>query len=258
MNEMHESVTAGRPGGFAVELEHISKQFGKRIVLENVTFRVESGEAFCLLGRSGIGKSVTLKIIDGLIKPDSGRVLIQGTEIEHRDSARLVEIRKQIGFLFQSAALFDSLSVSENVAFPLRRHTRKADREIREIVEQKLEEVELGGEGDKMPAELSGGMKKRAGLARALALDPGILLIDEPSSGLDRITAGEIYNLLLGLKKKSKVSMVVVTHDVVGADRFADRFAVLDEGRNAGCGTLEELARSDNPLVRELAAGSET
>ncbi len=175
-------------------------------MLDDVGFQVATAEAFCLLGRSGAGKSVILKTIIGLIKPDRGRVLIEDKEIQKLDSATLASVRKKVGFLFQNAALFDSISVGENVAFPLRRHTRKSELEIQGIVEEKLKEVELEKEGSKMPAELSGGMKKRAGLARALALEPSILLIDEPSSGLDRITASEIYELLLRLRRRSRTS----------------------------------------------------
>lgn len=242
----------------AVRFENVSKSFDGKKILERVSFQVGAGEAFCLLGRSGTGKSVTLKLMIGLIKPDEGIVSIHGSEIQNLNPRRLSDARKSVGFLFQNAALFDSISVSENVAFPLRRHTRKSEKEIRAVVREKLEEVELAQEGNKMPSQLSGGMAKRAGLARALALDPNILLVDEPSSGLDRITATEIYQLLLELKKKKKVTLVVVTHDVTGARTFADRFAVLDRGKIAGCGTADELAHSDNPLVRDLSQGSET
>lgn len=242
----------------AVRMEHVSKVFGSRKVLDDVTFQVDRGKAFCLLGRSGTGKSVTLKILIGLIKPDKGRVLIRGDEVENLEPAKLAEVRKSVGFLFQNAALFDSITVAENVAFPLRRHTDKKEDEIQAIVRERLSEVELEKEGGKMPAELSGGMSKRAALARALALEPNILLVDEPSSGLDTITASEIYELLLRLKKKQNVTLIAVTHDVVGARVFADRFAVLDRGRIAGTGTADDLAKSDNPLVRDLAAGSQT
>lgn len=242
----------------AVELEHVSKTFAAQEVLKDVSFQVAQGKAFCLLGRSGTGKSVTLKIMIGLIKPERGKVLIQGNAIQDLHATELENARKKIGFLFQNGALFDSISVFENVAFPLRRHTRKSEREIRDIVEEKLQEVELGDQGKKMPSELSGGMSKRAALARALALDPTILLVDEPSTGLDRITANEIYELLLQLKKKKHVTMVVVTHDVPGAVRFVDRFAILNQGRIIACGTMDDLARSDNQLVHELLQGSET
>lgn len=247
-------MNSGQP---AVELNHISKAFEGRMVLEDITFQVDTGQAFCLLGRSGMGKSVTLKIIIGLVKPDRGTVRVQGDEIQSADTEKLAAVRKRIGFLFQEAALFDSISVAENVAFPLRRHTKRSEGEIRAIVQEKLKEVELEKEGNKMPAELSGGMSKRAGLARALALDPSILLIDEPASGLDSITASEIHELLLRLKKKQNVTMVVVTHDVRGAQTFADRFAVLDHGKIVSIGTADELAASENSLVRNLATGSE-
>jgi len=255
---MESNKLASDQDGPAVRLEHVSKAFGGRKVLEDVTFHVDSGKAFCLLGRSGMGKSVTLKIVIGLIKPDQGRVFIKQNEIETLGPPKLAEVRKSVGFLFQNAALFDSITVAENVAFPLRRHTDKSEGEIQAIVREKLSEVELEKEGGKMPSELSGGMGKRAGLARALALDPSILLVDEPSSGLDRITASEIYQLLLQLKKKQKVTLIAVTHDMVGARVFADRFAVLDQGRIAAVGTADDLANSNNRLIHDLAAGSVT
>lgn len=241
-----------------VRLEDVSKSFGQKTVLKGVSFEVQAGEAFCLLGRSGIGKSVTLKLIDGLIKPDCGHILIGGRNISALDARGLSEVRKKMGFLFQDAALFDSINVGENVAFPLRRHTRKPEREIQEIVREKLREVRLEGQEKKMPAQLSGGMRKRAGLARALALDPEILLIDEPSSGLDRITASEIDDLLLELKQKRKVTLIVVTHNIAGARRFADRFAVLNGGAIIAEGAPEELAASKDLLVRQLASGVES
>lgn len=241
----------------AVQLDGVSKSFGGKTVLDGLTFQVGVGEAFCILGRSGTGKSITLKLIIGLIKPERGRILINGTDISTADPRTLTDVRKHIGFLFQDAALFDSINVGENVAFPLRRHTRKSKGDIEAIVQEKLKEVELEGQEKKMPAELSGGMRKRAGLARALALDPGLLLVDEPSSGLDRITASEIDELLLGLKNKRKVTLVVVTHDITGARKFADRFAVLDRGKIAACGTPDELAASQNQLVRQLASETE-
>ena len=251
MNENHDRRAA-------VRLDHVSKSFGDRTVLEDVSFQVGTGEAFCLLGRSGVGKSVTLRLMIGLIKPDRGKIFVQGHEMQAIEREELGEARKKIGFLFQGAALFDSISVFENVAFPLRRHTKKSEEEIRAVVQEKLDEVELSKEGKKMPSELSGGMQKRAGLARALALDPAVLLVDEPSSGLDHITAKEIYELLLNLKQSRHVTLVAVTHDVAGARKFADRFAVLNEGKIVACGSPEDLAGSDNPVVRELAAGVET
>lgn len=258
MKGMDDTQATENPNLPAVELEHVSKSFAGRTVLDDVSLRVARGETFCILGRSGSGKSVTLKIMIGLIQPDGGKVRIHGDEVRHGDIEGLVKLRKSVGFLFQNAALFDSISVAENVAFPLQRHTRKSEEEIQEIVQTRLKEVGLENEGGKMPSELSGGMSKRAGLARALALQPRILLVDEPSSGLDRITADGIYELLLQLKNNRKETMVVVTHDPTGVTKFADTFAVLHGGRIAECGTLEALARSGDEMVRQLAAGSET
>jgi phospholipid/cholesterol/gamma-HCH transport system ATP-binding protein len=243
--------------GPVVRVEHVSKSFGGRKVLDDLSFKVGSGEAFCLLGRSGIGKSVTLKLLIGLLKPDSGTIFIQDAEIPKLDGDELTQARKKIGFLFQSAALFDSISVRNNVAFPLRRHTNKSEKEIRQIVEEKLRSVELEKDADKMPSELSGGMQKRAGLARALALDPPVILVDEPSSGLDQITAGEIYDLLRRLKEKRHVTLIAVTHDVPGAKIFADRFAVLAHGKIVACGTAEDLENSNDEDVRQLASGAQ-
>lgn len=244
--------------GPAVRLENVTKSFDNRKVLDDVSFNVAHGEAFCLLGRSGTGKSVTLKLIIGLLAPDRGRVYVEGEEIQTLDPAQLSNARKKIGFLFQSSALFDSITVADNVAFPLRRHTNKSKDEILAIVQDRLKDVELGEEAGKMPSELSGGMRKRIALARALVLHPRILLIDEPSSGLDSITAREIYDLLLSLKKKHEATLICVTHDAAGARKFADRFAVLDRGKILASGLADDLEHSRNPLVRDLAVGAET
>lgn len=241
----------------AIRLENVTKAFDGHKVLEDITFQVGAGEAFCLLGRSGTGKSVTLKLIIALLRPDGGKILIDGEDVLSLEESALHATRKKVGFLFQNAALFDSISLNENLAFPLRRHTDKSDKDIEAIVKEKLDAVGLGNDGAKMPSDLSGGMRKRAGLARALVLDPPILLVDEPSSGLDHITAGEIHELLGRLKEKKHTSLLVVTHDPLGVRRFADRLAVLDEGRIVACGSFEALENSDNNLVRELARGSE-
>jgi phospholipid/cholesterol/gamma-HCH transport system ATP-binding protein len=241
----------------AVRLEDVSKAFGGRPVLRDLSFEVECGEAFCLLGRSGTGKSVTLKLIIGLLKADTGRVFIEGNDIGAMSGADLSAVRKRVGFLFQNAALFDSISVAENLAFPLRRHTKKRPDEIESIVHEKLKQVELENDGDKMPADLSGGMRKRAGLARALVLDPPILLVDEPSSGLDRITAREIDELLSRLKNQEKRTLIIVTHDVTGARQFADRMAVLDKEKIVATDTPDRLEQSENQLVRELVTGAQ-
>ena len=236
----------------AVRLDRVSKAFGTRRVLDDVSFEVPAGSGFVILGRSGTGKSVTLRHIVGLMTPDRGRVFVGADEISGLSGAELSRVRRTIGFLFQNAALFDSISVGENVAFPLRRHTQLPDREVRERAAAKLEAVGLGSEYDKMPAALSGGMRKRAGLARALALDPPILLVDEPSAGLDPITADEIDELLLGLKERGGTTLIVVTHDLASARRLGDTLLMLHEGRIVAQGTSADLERSSDPLVRSF------
>ena len=236
-------------GQAAITLDHVTKSFDNRKVLDEVTLEVEEGSAFCLLGRSGTGKSVTLKHIIGLMKPDSGQVLVGGKDVASLSGRELSDVRRSMGFLFQNAALFDSISVGENVAFPLRRHTDWPDAKIRDTARARLADVGLEDDYDKMPADLSGGMKKRAGLARAMVLDPKILLVDEPSAGLDPIPAGEIDDLLVDLKKKG-ATIVVVTHNIPSARHIGDELAMLHEGRLVARGTAEELDKSDDPLVR--------
>jgi phospholipid/cholesterol/gamma-HCH transport system ATP-binding protein len=233
----------------AVRFEHVSKSFGDRTVLDDVTFTVPRSRAFCLLGRSGTGKSVTLRHIIGLVKPDRGRVLVEGQDISALNGRELSAVRKRMGFLFQGAALFDSMSVGDNVAFPLRRHTKLAEDEILRRARAKLADVGLEPEFDKMPADLSGGMQKRAGLARAMALDPSILLVDEPSAGLDPLTAHEIDQLLMQ-RKRGGTTLVVVTHNIPSARLLGDDFAVLHEGRIVAQGSAQELDASTDPLVQ--------
>lgn len=239
-------VADGRP---VIRLEGVTKAFNGRKVLDDVTIEVAAGTGFCLLGRSGTGKSVTLKHIIGLLKPDAGRVFVGDKAVNELAGAELAELRQGMGFLFQNAALFDSLSVGENVAFPMRRHIDWPDAKIREAAKAKLADVGLEGDYDKMPSELSGGMKKRAGLARAMALDPAILLVDEPSAGLDPITAGEIDDLLVALKKKG-TTLVVVTHNIPSARHIGDQLAFLHDGHVVARGTAAELDRSEDQLVR--------
>jgi phospholipid/cholesterol/gamma-HCH transport system ATP-binding protein len=238
----------------AVRLEHVTKSFGERKVLDDVSFDVPEGSAFIILGRSGTGKSVTLRHIIGLVQPDSGKVYVRGDQISGLRGAGLALARKQIGFLFQNAALFDSISVGENVAFPLRRHTKLPDREIRARAEEKLRSVGLEREYDKMPADLSGGMKKRAGLARAMALEPKVLLVDEPSAGLDPITSAEIDDLLAGLKGQGGTTLIVVTHNIPSARHIGDELLMLHEGRIVARGTPADLERSDNAMVQAFMA----
>lgn len=244
-----------RPAGGepAVRLEHVSKSFGAHKVLDDVSFDVTEAKAFCLLGRSGTGKSVTLKHIIGLVRPDEGKVFVGGRDLTALDARTMAETRRQLGFLFQSAALFDSMTVGENVAFPLRRHTDLSDADVRRRAREKLHDIGLEHEFDRMPADLSGGMRKRVGLARAMALDPSVLLVDEPSAGLDPITTGEIDELLVGLKRKG-TTLVVVTHNIPSARMIGDELAVLHEGRVIARGTAAELDESDHPLVQAFMA----
>ena len=235
-----------------IEFKDVSKSFGTRTVLKEVSFSVAEGTAFVLLGRSGTGKSVTLKLICGLLKADSGSVIVCDEDITRFESDELAPTRKKIGFLFQSAALFDSMTVGENVAFPLRRNTTKAVGEIRDEAKSILEKVGLGKEYDSMPADISGGMRKRAGIARALAMEPSILLIDEPSAGLDPITSTEIDDLLIGIKTNQNATLVVVTHNMPSARRIADRMAFLDNGQLLAQGTAEELEQSEHQMVRDF------
>jgi phospholipid/cholesterol/gamma-HCH transport system ATP-binding protein len=233
----------------AVRFDHVSKAFGALTVLDDISFDIPAGQAFCLLGRSGTGKSVTLRHIVGLVQPDEGKVFVEDRDIVRLPALQLADARKHMGFLFQNGALFDSISVGENVAFPMRRHTDWSDAEIRERATKKLADVGLEKDYDKMPADLSGGMKKRAALARAMALDPPILLVDEPSAGLDPITAGEIDELL-ARTKQAGTTLVVVTHNIPSARTIGDVFAVLQDGRILATGTLDALESSDEPLVQ--------
>jgi phospholipid/cholesterol/gamma-HCH transport system ATP-binding protein len=236
----------------AVVFEHVSKAFGPKQVLRDVSFEVPSGQALCILGRSGTGKSVTLKLLISLLKPDQGKIWIEEDEITDLSEANLSKVRRKMGFLFQDAALFDSFSLYDNLALPLQRLTDKTREEIDSVVTKVLGQVGLAGDKAKMPAALSGGMRKRAGLARALVLEPKILLADEPSSGLDRITASEIDELLLRQKTEHQTTVIVVTHDVHGARRVGDRFAVFDKGDLIAYGTSSQVERSEHETARKL------
>jgi phospholipid/cholesterol/gamma-HCH transport system ATP-binding protein len=233
----------------AIRMEGLTKTFGAQQVLSGIDLEVACGETLTVLGRSGTGKSVMLKLVIGLQKPDSGEIEVNGEKITSMPLDELNRVRKSVGFLFQNAALYDSLTVEENVAFPLRRHAALNDAERRDRVSELLSRVSMEDAREKTPADLSGGMKKRVGLARALALDPKIMLLDEPTAGLDPITAGEINELIRELQTERGMSSIVVTHDLRSVETVADRVAMLNEGAILFDGTLADLKQSDDPFV---------
>ena len=240
-----------------VVVKDLRKTFGSQTVLNGISFQVAQGETVAVLGRSGTGKSVLLKLLVGLQTPDSGSVCIHGQELASLNVSQLNEVRKKMGFLFQQAALYDSLCVEDNVSFPLSRHTKMPAAERKQRARELLANVGMEKDLEKLPSQISGGMQKRVGLARALALDPDVLLFDEPTAGLDPITAAEIGNLILELKRRRKMTAVVVTHDIHGARRFSDRLLLLDEGKVLIEGTFEDLQKSrDQFVVQFLRDGS--
>ena len=237
----------------AVAVEDLSKSFGSQNVLNGISLAVGRGETLAVLGRSGTGKSVLLRLIIGLEKPDSGSVRIHGQDIADLALDQMGEIRKKMGFLFQHAALYDSLTVEQNVAFPLLHHKKEMSKSERgDRVKELLAEVGMESALAKMPSDISGGMQKRVGLARALALEPDILLLDEPTAGLDPISSGEIDDLILKLQQEHHTASIVVTHDLHSAKTVADRLALLNEGDIVIQGTFEELQESDIEFVREF------
>ncbi|AFN73769.1 Putative ABC transport system ATP-binding protein [Melioribacter roseus P3M-2] len=236
-----------------IEIENLSKRFGQLIVLDDVSLEVSKGENLVVFGRSGQGKSVLLKCIIGLLNPDSGNIIIDGKSIINLDLNELNKVRKNIGFLFQSAALYDSMTVRENLAFPLKRNfPNLTEKEINDKVEYTLELVSLEHAIDKMPSELSGGMKKRIGLARSIITDPRLMLYDEPTTGLDPITSKEISELILNLQNKFNMTSVIVTHDLICAEIIADRAIFLKDAKIAYEGTIEELTKSNDPFLKNF------
>src|ERR1700690_3737704 len=241
----------------AIAVEALHKSFGSQRVLNGVTLTVGRGETLAVLGRSGTGKSVLLRLIIGLEKPDSGSIRIQGQDITGLGLDQLGDIRIKMGFLFQHAALYDSLTVEQNVAFPLQHHKKEmSESEQGDRVKQLLAEVGMEGHLDKTPSDISDGMQKRVGLARALALEPDILLLDEPTAGLDPISSGEIDDLVLKLQQQYRMASIVVTHDLHSAKAIADRLALLHQGNVAIEGTFEDLQNSDVECVRDFLKNS--
>lgn len=239
-----------------IEIINLHKSFGDHHVLRGVNLTVEKGESMTVIGGSGSGKSVLIKHIIGLLFPDKGRVIVDGRVLNNLDEHALNETRKKFGMLFQGAALFDSLTVWENVGFAIKQHTKMSDRDIRKITTEKLSHVGLKDVEDKMPSELSGGMKKRVGLARAIAMDAAIILYDEPTTGLDPITADSINDLIVDLKKKLGVTSVAITHDMHSAYKISDRIAMLYKGEILEVGTPDQIRNSPSPIVQQFITGS--
>ncbi len=239
-----------------IEVIDVHKSFGDLQVLRGVNLSVEKGESMTVIGGSGSGKSVLLKHIIGLLFPDKGRVIVDGQSLNDLDEYGLNELRKKFGMLFQMAALFDSLTVWENVGFSLKQHTNLSDKEIRKIATEKLALVGLKDVEDKMPAELSGGMKKRVGLARAICMDAAIILYDEPTTGLDPIAADAINDLIVDLRKKLGVTSVTITHDMHSAYKISDRIAMLYKGEILEIGTPDQIRNTTNPIVHQFITGS--
>jgi phospholipid/cholesterol/gamma-HCH transport system ATP-binding protein len=252
-NPVKQGNEKGEGTAAVVVVEDVRKSFGRHTVLNGISLSVGRGETLAVLGRSGTGKSVLLRLIIGLEKPDSGSVRIHGEDFAGLALDQLGEIRKKMGFLFQHAALYDSLTVGENVAFPLQHHRGAMSKSERaDCVNQLLAEVGMEGNLEKMPSDISGGMQKRVGLARALALDPEILLLDEPTAGLDPISSAEIGELILKLQRERQMASVVVTHNLHSAKTIANRLAILNEGDVVIDGTYEDLQQSEIVFVKEF------
>ncbi len=240
----------------AVEFIEVHKSFGRNHVLRGLNMGLPDGKISMIIGPSGTGKSVCIKHIVGLLYPDQGDVIVHGKSVPSLPDEELFELRKKFGVLFQDGALFGSLTLYDNVAFPLRQHTEKSEEEIAEIVNRRMKEVGLGGEGQKMPNELSGGMRKRSGFARALVLDPEIVLFDEPDSGLDPVRTALLCELIKEVHAENGGCYCVITHDIMSARRVAEHLCVLWKGRIVESGPAEELFASENPFVRQFLSGA--
>ena len=238
-----------------IEVRHLEKRFGEQTVLDDVSFQIENGESVAIIGRSGIGKSVLLKHLIGLLKPDEGEVLIDGENIVPMNERQLLHVRQKFGMLFQGAALFDSMTVAENVAFALRRNARWTEAEVARRVADALAVVDLSGTENRNPAELSGGMRKRVGLARAIIYEPQIVLYDEPTTGLDPIVADSIDKLIMRVRDRLKVTTVVVTHDMRTARRVGQRVLMMHDNKIYASGTPDEFFASQDPIVRQFIDG---
>jgi len=241
-----------------IKIIDLHKSFNDKQVLKGVNLEIMPGETMVIIGQSGSGKSVLLKHIIGIMKPDKGKIYVDGQEITSLTSEQLMKLSRKFGMLFQGAALFDSLTVAENVGFGLRRHTDLSESEIEKVVTASLERVGLRGVENLLPYELSGGMKKRVGLARAIAYSPEIILYDEPTTGLDPIRADAINDLILQLKKDLCVTSIIITHDMSTTYKVADRIAMLYDGRIIEIGTAEEIKNSPNPVVQQFIHGQST
>jgi len=239
-----------------ISIENVSKRFGAQTVLDGVNLQIPQGQSLVIIGQSGCGKSVLIKHMIRLLTPDSGSIVVDGEDVSTIRSRNLPDFRRKFGMLFQGSALFDSMSVFDNVALGLREQRRHSEKEIREIVLEKIEMVGLSDSENKGPAELSGGMRKRVGLARAIAHDPEVLLYDEPTTGLDPVTADVINDLIVELNQKLHVTSVTVTHDMVSAFKIAERIVMLDNGKVAFDGTPEEVERTAHPQVKGFMISS--
>jgi phospholipid/cholesterol/gamma-HCH transport system ATP-binding protein len=238
-----------------IEARNIYKEFGQQPVLKGASLSIKAGESVVIIGRSGCGKSVLLKILIGLFPPDSGEVLIDGQDIAGMNERQLIKVRHKFGMLFQSAALFDSMTVAENIGFPLRRERCWTEAEIGKKITEALDMVELHGIEDKYPASLSGGMRKRVGLARAIVYRPEILLYDEPTTGLDPIVSDSIDKLIISIRERLCVTSVTVTHDMRSASRVGQRVFMLHEGKIYFNGTPEQLFSSEDPIISRFVKG---